>query len=130
MDETEAFSDDAAERQHLFDGSRVRVRSDIEILGLASQKQIPNGAADDVGLEAGRPQLAGDEQCVGIDLLEFQTMFFLGEDFGLLDGLAVSGFGVADQHCAQDICCSGLNQRHPVRAVTSISRLERGSQHG
>ena len=43
-----------------------------------------------------RPEFPGDEQGIGVDHLELQAVFFVGIDFGLLDGLAVGRFGVTN----------------------------------
>jgi len=67
--QAEAATDQAAIAKEPPDLLRMRVGSDVEVLGLALEQEIADAAADQIGLEAGRGEAVKDLEGVRINAL-------------------------------------------------------------
>ena len=69
VDEPEAASDQEGVSEQFPDLVRVRIRADVEILGLPAEQKIPDTAADEVGDIAGAVQVIEHLDRVGVYVL-------------------------------------------------------------
>ena len=78
--QTETPADDPAVAEEFLDLVRVRRRSDVKIFGPATQKQIADAAANQIGDVIALMETIEDLQRIGIDLLPRNRMRFPRDD--------------------------------------------------
>ena len=81
--ETEPAADQPAVAEGLLDLVGRRIGRDIEVLGLAAQKQIAHAPAHEVGVISLLLQTVKHPDCVGTDPLAGDGMFPAGDDLWL-----------------------------------------------